>query len=137
MEQVQVRTEKLRLRDKCDDYWKWTIHQKGYCEVCGPPEEIPFIEFGKTVKGLNAHHVVTRDNNNLRFDLHNGVLLCVNHHRFGNPCAHGNPIWFMDWFWTNRPADYIYLQDPKWTKTKTWRIADYEDILESLKEGVK
>ena len=96
--------------------------------------EVPYVEFGKTVPGLNAHHIITRDNNNLRWDFRNGVLLCVKHHKYGNPCAHKNPIWFAEWLKQNRPDDYEYLKNPKWTKTKTWRISDYQEIYQRLKE---
>ena len=131
------RSDKKIVFDKCDDLWKWIMHQKGYCEVCGPPDEVPYVEFGKTVPGLNAHHIITRDNNNLRWDLRNGCLLCVKHHKFGNPCAHGNGLWFDGWLWENRPEDYIYLDDPKWTKTKTWHLCDYEDIYKKLRNEVR
>jgi hypothetical protein len=113
---------KTTLRNKCDDLWKKIIHLKQYCEVCGSPNH------------TNSHHIITRGNLNLRWDLQNGCLLCVNHHRFGNPCAHGNPIWFTEWLMAHRSDDYEYLKNPDFTKTKTWRISDYEQIYQELKE---
>ena len=130
------RSAKKIVFDKCDDLWKWIMHQKGYCEVCGPPEEVPYVEFGKTVKGLDAHHIITRGNLNLRWDLRCGVLLCKSHHKFGRYSAHGHLPWFAEWLKKNRAEDYEYLKDPEHTKTHTWHLYDYEDIYNRLRNEV-
>ncbi|MCK4576814.1 hypothetical protein KAU34_10430 [candidate division WOR-3 bacterium] len=46
-------------------------------------------------KGLNAHHVIGRSNLNVRWDVNNGVALCVKHHVFSIWSAHKNPFWFL------------------------------------------
>ena len=113
---------KTNLKNKCDDLWKKIIHLKGYCEICG------------TSYRLNAHHIIGRVNYNLRWDLRNGCLLCVNHHKYGKFAAHENPIWFLNWLKEHRSEDYEYLQDKKFPAVKTWYISDYEEIYQNLKE---
>ena len=113
---------KTTLRNKCDDLWKKIIHAKQHCEVCGSPYH------------LQAHHIITRGNLNLRWDLRCGVLLCATHHKFGRYSAHGHLPWFAEWLKEHRADDYEYLKNPIFTKTKTWRISDYEEIYQRLKE---
>lgn len=118
---------KKYLKNKCDKLWSDIIKIKatGRCEVCGTPYN------------LNSHHVIGRVNYNLRWDLRNGICLCVKNHKFGIYSAHENPIWFMDWFKAHRPEDYEYLKDPKFNKFKTWYISDYEEILKDLQEWLR
>ena len=44
--------------------------------------------------GLNSHHIIGRSNFNVRWDVNNGVALCVKHHVFSIWSAHKNPFWF-------------------------------------------
>ena len=56
------------------------------CQVCGKTE------------GLNAHHIFSRSRMNTRWDLENGILLCVGHHTFSNlMSAHLAPRAFFQW----------------------------------------
>jgi hypothetical protein len=48
--------------------------------------------------GLSAHHVIARSNHAVRWDLDNGICLCMLHHTFGDGmCAHLNPVEFALW----------------------------------------
>lgn len=116
---MRVATKKS-LKKKMDVLWSKLIRSKGACEVCGGSPD-------------NAHHIVGRINYALRWDLKNGICLCVGCHFK----AHNNPMWFMDWLWDRRPGDYLYLDDPEFTKTKTWHLSDYEDIYNQLKSEVR
>ena len=113
---------KTNLRKKADELWRKIIHLKNYCEVCGISSY------------LNAHHIISRSNYNLRWEVRNGCLLCPAHHKFGNPSAHGNPIWFISWIKKYRPEDYEYLRDYKFQKMKTWHVSDYEEIIKNLED---
>jgi len=114
--QVKASTKKS-LKKKMDALWSKIIRSRGSCEVCGTACQ-------------NAHHIIGRVNYNLRWDLRNGVALCVGCHFK----AHNNPIEFLDYLWEVRPGDYLYLTDPEHTKTKTWHMSDYEDIYNKLLE---
>ena len=116
---------KKNLIKKCSDLWSEIIRFKGYCEKCGKPES-------QTV--LNAHHYISKNNKNLKFDLRNGVCLCVWCHIWSSESAHYGAPYFDKWFREYRTKDYEYLMNSKWRQTKTWYISDYEQILINLKE---
>ncbi len=87
------------LKNKLDIIWARLVKLKAgsKCEICG-----------KTAN-LNSHHIVSRNNLKFRWDLRNGVCLCVAHHKFANESAHLDPIWFIGWIKENRKEDYEYL----------------------------
>lgn len=71
-----------------DSLWselvKWRAD--GKCEYCGSGEY------------LNSHHVFSRSNLHLRWDLENGACLCPKHHVLGNHSAHKAPLEFAEFF---------------------------------------
>lgn len=81
--------KKKKISDKVlDDLWALKVKERdGFaCVVCG-----------KT-SGLNSHHIYSRSNYSTRWDINNGVTLCVSHHVFGNELsAHKTPTDFSDW----------------------------------------
>ena len=79
-----MKKEKKIKDNELDCLWSLKIHAGGRCEVCGG------------VGRLNAHHVFSRSNKSVRWDLDNGVLLCVSHHVFGQWSAHKNPVEFIE-----------------------------------------
>lgn len=95
---IKHRTNKV-IKKKLDVLWSQLVKKQadGKCEVCGKQEN------------LNSHHIVSRKNLNLRWDLKNGCCLCVGCHKFKNESAHLDPIWFIGWVIENRKSDYEYL----------------------------
>lgn len=74
----RTKSVKEKLRDENDELWSDLIHlrdAKQGCLVCGKR------------KALNAHHLIGRGNFATRYDLSNGVLLCVWHHVFCRKCS--------------------------------------------------
>lgn len=112
---------KTNLKKKCDTLWSEIIRSKGYCEMCG-----------RGNMQLNAHHIVGRVNKALRWDLRNGICLCVWCHKFSPTSAHSDPIGFIEFLKKVRPDDYDYLLVRK-NDIKTYRISDYEEIYNNLK----
>lgn len=41
---------------------------------------------------LNSHHVISRINYNVRWDLDNGISLCSGDHKFNKDSIHNNPL---------------------------------------------
>ena len=84
---------KAQLGKKLDEAWGLAVKIKaGYrCEVC------------KKRSTLNSHHIVGRRNRMTRWDLRNGVCVCVKHHKFGIESFHEDPLWakeeleYRDW----------------------------------------
>ena len=85
MKKVKQKT----LRNKLDKLWRETIKARAgnKCEKCTR-------SFGK----LDCHHIFGKKAHPAtRWDLANGVLLCVKCHKFGKGSAHETPKEFMDW----------------------------------------
>jgi len=78
---------KKKTKNNLDKLWSEAVKVKAKykCEFCGK------------VKGLNSHHIFSRSNMCVRFDIENGVCLCVSHHVFGNMSAHKSPLEFAEW----------------------------------------
>lgn len=107
------------IKAKCDKLWSEIIRSKGYCEICG------------TTVNLNAHHIISRHNKVLRWDLQNGICLCVSCHKFSTHSVHNDPLGFMEWFRKNYHKDYWYLRRRK-NKNAFYTISDYEEIYQNL-----
>ena len=60
---------------------------------------------GVDCKGyLNAHHIVPREHRKWRWELDNGLTLCVKHHKFCiKLSAHRNAPSFLAWLHRHRP----------------------------------
>ena len=95
------RREKIEKRH-ADETWSSLVKSRDndQCIICG-----------KT-KYLNAHHLISRTNKELRFDVMNGVSLCPKHHRFSfDFSAHQNPFVFILWLMKNRQEQFEYLKE--------------------------
>lgn len=79
----------------CDDLWSKAVKARaGYkCE-----------KENCNNKDLQSHHVVSRTNYALRFDVENGVALCTYHHLFW---AHKDALAFTKWIATKRDLNYL------------------------------
>lgn len=116
---IKHRTNKL-LKKKLDLLWSQIVKKRAKfkCEICGKET------------GLNAHHIISRSNHTLRWDLRNGCCLCVSCHSLGNHSAHKDPQDFMLWVLANRTADYEYLL----VKKNESFDKDYERISRELED---
>lgn len=85
---------KFRKEDK---QWREKIYENAgwRCEYCGRPDT------------LNAHHIFSRSRKSVRWDLDNGVCLCVSHHIFSSKfSAHKTPTEFVEWIKKYRGEDW-------------------------------
>jgi hypothetical protein len=117
---IKHRTNKA-IKKKLDVLWSQIIRKRnnGLCEVCGKPAQ-------------NSHHIISRKYLALRWDLHNGINLCISCHVFGKNSAHQNPLFFMEYFKSIREEDYAYLKERQ-NIVAGYKMADFELILENLK----
>ena len=97
---MRKKSQRKKLEDKLDQLWRDKVKEiANYrCEYCGIRD-----------KRLNSHHIFSRSNKSVRWDLDNGLCLCVSHHSLGNLSAHKSPMEFSDWIkeykgksWYNR-----------------------------------
>lgn len=87
--------EATKESDRLDDMWKQEVYRraKNKCEFCG---KAGWEENGK-IKGLNAHHIFSRGNWDVRWDVDNGVCLCPGHHTLTNESFHKAPAEMLEW----------------------------------------
>lgn len=64
-----------------DTLWGKIIRSSGYCRRCG------------RTNNLQAAHIVSRRWKQTRWDVDNGICLCINCHNWG----HANPKQFDNW----------------------------------------
>jgi len=65
---------------------------------------------GKSIQ-LNAHHIIPRQIKATRWNVENGIALCVYHHRYSfDFSAHQNAFAFFIWLEKNRFEQYNYLK---------------------------
>jgi hypothetical protein len=66
------------------------------CEYCGKTSY------------LNSHHIYSRSKRSVRWDVKNGICLCVGHHTFSSTfSAHKTPLEFVKWLENYKGTDYI------------------------------
>ena len=115
---------------KLDDYllslWRVIVKLRaGYkCEYCG------------STKNLNSHHVFSSTNYALRYDVDNGVCLCVNHHVYGKEATHNSPVVFA--FTLEKRGQQWYDDLLATSREHTGKKVDKEavkEILEQIKKN--
>lgn len=95
---LPVAMQKKPTKTSLDNLWSKIVKIRAgnKCEVCGKTD------------GLNSHHIFSRSNHSTRWDVQNGVCLCVSHHVFGNFSAHKAPIEFVEWLKSKRDDDWYF-----------------------------
>ena len=86
---------------KQDREWSTEVKLRdgNQCVICGEVERI------------NAHHIVPREIEVLRYDINNGISLCPKHHRFSRKLsAHQNPFTFHIWLEKHKLSVINYLK---------------------------
>lgn len=76
-----------RVNKTRDKNWSYMVKELAgnKCEYCGATEH------------LNSHHIFSRSNHLLRWDLTNGVCICAKHHVFSTEfSAHKTPTEFVE-----------------------------------------
>ena len=86
-------------RNKADKQWAQAVRARDkVCQICGSD------------KNLNSHHVLPRTLLDTRWDVRNGITLCVGCHKFGPRSAHKNGFWFANWLMQHRFDTFEYLR---------------------------
>lgn len=120
---------KGRLRDFADQLWAIAVKVdwNHRCAVCG------------TQSALNSHHLVPRQHEATRYELRNGICLCVPHHQFDRDLSpHQNSAGWLEWLKWHHPtlADwYVENRRPKFEGTVN--AAYFCDVIRRLGEYVE
>lgn len=111
---------------RLDDAWSLLVKLRAnsMCEVCGKSNP------------LNSHHVWSRRNKSVRWDLDNGVCLCVGHH-IGVKSAHKDPMWFSDWIREKRGSKWYDKMRIRANSTSKLMQFEKEVLLKELQKEIK
>lgn len=121
---------KKGIDGKLDKAWSKLVKLRA-----GMKCEIPNCKHRPT---LNSHHIFNRKNMSTRWDLENGISLCIGHHTMSSKkSAHGNPIWFTYWLEEYKGSDFIDELSFKAHSKKKWHKFEKEELLKELNEEVK
>ncbi len=113
---------------KLDDAWSELVKLEAgmECEVCGKKDR------------LNSHHIYSRSKRSVRWDVLNGVCLCVGCHTFNsNFSAHKTPTEFTYWLHETYGDEYMEELKTKAHKTVKWFKHEKEELLQELRDKIK
>ena len=117
--------KKKGIDGKLDVAWSKLVKLKANMKC-----EIPNCSHKPT---LNSHHIFSRKNAATRWDLDNGLCLCIGHHTMSSKfSAHGNPIAFTYWLEEYKGSDFIDELSQKAHSTKKWYKFEKEELLDEL-----
>jgi hypothetical protein len=117
---------------KLDKLWSLLVkHRAGWrCEYCGSREKM-----------LNSHHIYSRSNRSTRWDLTNGVCLCVGHHTFSTEfSAHKTPTEFTEWLYKEKGEEFmsnLRVQAHAIAKLKPFEKEELYNELLTIKEEIE
>jgi len=128
----KAKTERRKLRDQLDKLWSEIVKQRaGYrCEF-----RVPGVRCKKTTY-LNAHHIFSRSNLSVRWDLDNGVCLCSGHHTLNNNSAHKAPVEFIEWIKEMWGLEWYEDLRKKANTVKKWTIPELREKVEEFKKEI-
>lgn len=113
---------------KLDDAWSKLVKLRAgmKCEVpnCNKPV-------------LNSHHIYSRSKKSTRWDVMNGICLCVGHHTFSSTfSAHKTPLEFIRWLDEYKGKEFMDLLMIKANQTS--KLFDFEKklLLEELNKEI-
>lgn len=121
--------QKKGIEGKLDKAWSELVKLRAgmKCEIHG---------CGKTV--LNSHHIYSRSKKSVRWDVINGICLCVGHHTFSSSfSAHKTPLEFIRWLDEYKGKDYMNRLMLKANSTSKLFKFEKELLLEDLQSQIK
>lgn len=124
MKKIKKPTKK-KLIKIADALWSEKVKKlAGYkCEYSGQTEH------------LNSHHVYSRSNHSVRWDVRNGVCLTVGHHVFSSVfSAHKTPIEFIEWIKGVRGEEWYNDLRKRAAQVKQYTVQELQEVINELKK---
>jgi len=123
---------KGRLREIADDLWSLAVRSDwaGKCAVCG-------------ARKCEAHHIIPRQHQAMRYDLKNGIALCAPCHKFNKDISpHQNAAGWLMWLLEDQPLRYLWYMEMVASGDHkrfegTTNATYYCDVIRGLKEYVE
>ena len=116
-----MKTPRQKLIKKLDTIWSRIVRKAGVCEAISRP--------GACVGSLQAAHIIRRGNNSVRWDIDNGLCLCVKHHYWFDK---GDKFEVTEWFNRKWPGRQERLKEVN--QITHYKLHDLENIYARLKE---
>jgi len=115
------------LEKQLDEAWSKAVKIKaGYsCEYC------------RNKQNLNSHHIYSRVKKTTRWDLDNGICLCVAHHIGAGFSAHKTPTSFTLWLIEKKGKQFVDLLTLKSNQIGKYSPFELEIKLKELKQFIK
>jgi hypothetical protein len=113
---------------KLDKAWSKLVKIRAgmKCEYCGKTSY------------LNSHHIFSRSKRSTRWNVLNGVCLCVGHHTFSSTfSAHKTPLEFVDWLVNKRGDEFIDRLRFKANSLSKLHPFEKEILLQELNAEIK
>ena len=109
----------MNINNKLDKLWADKVKEVGKCEVCGKKTH------------LNAHHLFSRTNYSLRWDLDNGICLCSGCHTLNSSfSAHKTGIEFTFWIIDKKGIKFINMLRDKAKNSKKPSLKQKKELLD-------
>lgn len=117
---------KKSLTKDLDQAWSYLVKLRAgnKCEYCGE------------TKALNSHHLFSRAKMSVRWDVKNGICLCVNHHIGVKFSAHKTPLSFDRWLLKRKGEQELDLLEVSANQIKKWEVFEMEILLSELKKEI-
>lgn len=119
----------LPIDKRLDDAWSLLVklRAKNRCEFCGIQDDT-----------LSSHHIHTRSNKSVRWDVENGVALCYKHHVGSSVfSAHGTPDKFDEWITGVKGVRFMERLNQRKNSLGKFTKYDKELMLQLLREEIK
>lgn len=118
---------------KLNTLWSKKVRSKGVCEYCEYLRlrcEISIEEYTKNKRYLHAHHIYSRKNKSVIWDINNGICLCSKHHTFSDTfSAHKTPTEFTYWLESIKGRAFIDDLKVKAHKINDKSLEEWYEIL--------
>lgn len=118
-----------KLNADLDKAWSLVVKMRaGFrCEYCGTREKV-----------LNSHHIYSRSNYSTRWDVENGICLCVGHHTFSNTfSAHKTPTEFTQWLYETKGEVFMNELRVRAHAIAKLREIEKTELMEQLRAEIK
>lgn len=120
--------EVKKIDRKLDEAWSKLVKLRAgnKCEYCNKSNN------------LNSHHIFSRSKKSTRWDVFNGISLCVAHHTFSSSfSAHKTPLEFIDWLTKYKGQDFIDRLRIKANSICKLHAFEKEILLSELNKEIK
>lgn len=102
------------INKRLDDIWSQLVKLRAgnKCEVCGSTQH------------LNSHHIYSRAKMSVRWNVENGICLCVGHHVGTSFSAHKTPLDFINWLIGYKSNDYLRKLEITSNMSSKWSLSE-------------